>query len=715
MQIRFSGFGDTSKDDLNFLDAYAKIAHSGVRVEGATLWSSLDLSQQQHCSTCTAHDARGHDFLLLSSSTLRMGCKPDKRLRQAHRARGTVSLFVLLCCWNARVYGQTQDEAVNSLPAKVNLRGAGSLTLEPALKADARNTLSREDADPSRGETAGGAVLQSTEAFSAEASSIVNPAKAPPLRPHVAPVTVAFLTILMALATGLGSVPFFFLDMKGRGYGGICNGMACGVMLAASFGLLHEGESYGGAECVVLGVLLGGLFILGSQKYMAQFGEVKLMSLEGVNAHKAVLIVAIMTLHAFGEGAGVGVSFAGPRGLPQGLLVTIAIAVHNIPEGLAVSMVLSSKGVSAKRAMLWSIITSLPQPLVAVPAYMFAETFTKFLPLCMGFAAGCMIWMVFAELLPDGLEETSPTAIAASATISIAFMEALSAGMRNMEQGSAVHGRSPSTPLLWSLLFGVGPAFGGLLVVLAQRVMRFSQAFMMGGAAGLMLALGAVRPFQLLWGSGLPSVTVAIFFGMGAVMFGVVGHWVVGRAAHKKTDEDLEVLKSDGKTLDTPVSKAAMLGVTAILLHAWVEGLVLGVAALLAEGNIGLHMLAPVVLHSLPRGAAIAAIVSALSKSYRGALLSAALSGFAGPAGAVTALVMGLRHFQSLDGMIVLSSGGLVLAAWKYLLPRAWRLDTRRTLMGLLIGAVFGVMSFFGTHVLCLYTFLCVAAPDAVT
>lgn len=60
---------------------------------------------------------------------------------------------------------------------------------------------------------------------------------------------------------------------------------------------------------------------------MAQFGEVKLMSLEGVNARKAALIVAIMTLHAFGEGAGVGVSFAGPRGLPQGLLVTIAIAV----------------------------------------------------------------------------------------------------------------------------------------------------------------------------------------------------------------------------------------------------------------------------------------------------------------------------------------------------------------------------------------------------
>lgn len=42
-------------------------------------------------------------------------------------------------------------------------------------------------------------------------------------------------------------------------------------------------------------------------------------------------------------------------------MVTLAIAVHNIPEGLAVSMVLASRGVSPQKAMLWSVITSLPQ------------------------------------------------------------------------------------------------------------------------------------------------------------------------------------------------------------------------------------------------------------------------------------------------------------------------------------------------------------------
>lgn len=86
-----------------------------------------------------------------------------------------------------------------------------------------------------------------------------------------------------------------------------------------------------------------------------------MLDIKGADANKVILVIGIMTLHSFGEGSGVGVSFAGSKGFSQGLLVTLAIAVHNIPEGLAVSMVLSSRGVSPQNAMLWSVITSLPQ------------------------------------------------------------------------------------------------------------------------------------------------------------------------------------------------------------------------------------------------------------------------------------------------------------------------------------------------------------------
>ena len=89
----------------------------------------------------------------------------------------------------------------------------------------------------------------------------------------------------------------------------------------------------------------------------------------------------------------------------QGVLVTLAIGLHNVPEGLAVASVLVARGVSARQALLWTLVTSAPQPLVALPAFLFVDAFTALLPVALGFAAGCMVWMVFAELLPDALED----------------------------------------------------------------------------------------------------------------------------------------------------------------------------------------------------------------------------------------------------------------------------------------------------------------------
>jgi zinc transporter ZupT len=77
----------------------------------------------------------------------------------------------------------------------------------------------------------------------------------------------------------------------------------------------------------------------------------------------------------------VGVSFSGKGGFSQGVLVTAAIGAHNIPEGMAVATVLVQKGTSPARAVMWAIATSLPQPLLAVPSFIFVETF-QVLPPC---------------------------------------------------------------------------------------------------------------------------------------------------------------------------------------------------------------------------------------------------------------------------------------------------------------------------------------------
>ena len=64
------------------------------------------------------------------------------------------------------------------------------------------------------------------------------------------------LTIFMAAASGLGAVPYFFVHSFSKEYSALASAVACGVMLAASFDLVHEGQPYG-ANLVILGVLSG--------------------------------------------------------------------------------------------------------------------------------------------------------------------------------------------------------------------------------------------------------------------------------------------------------------------------------------------------------------------------------------------------------------------------------------------------------------------------
>lgn len=75
--------------------------------------------------------------------------------------------------------------------------------------------------------------------------------------------------------------------------------------------------------------------------------------------------MGVMLLHSFAEGVSIGVSFGGSERLAS--LITLSLAVHNVPEGLAVSLVLLRKGASLWQAAFWSAMTSLPQPVMAVP------------------------------------------------------------------------------------------------------------------------------------------------------------------------------------------------------------------------------------------------------------------------------------------------------------------------------------------------------------
>jgi zinc transporter ZupT len=198
-------------------------------------------------------------------------------------------------------------------------------------------------------------------------------------------------------------------------------------MLGASTTLVLEGVDRSGWR-TGLGVLLGVLFILvTAERLHARPEDVAVGRLRGEDAVKALLIVAVMTVHSVAEGVGVGAAFA--DGETLGFLIAIAIAVHNIPEGLAISLVLVPRGTSVGTAAGWSIFSSLPQPLLAVPAFLFVDAFRGLLPAALGFAAGAMIWMVVRELLPEALEQASRRVVAVTMLVSFAAMMAFQAAL----------------------------------------------------------------------------------------------------------------------------------------------------------------------------------------------------------------------------------------------------------------------------------------------
>lgn len=517
--------------------------------------------------------------------------------------------------------------------------------------------------------------------------------------------TVALFTLAMAAATGLGAVPFFFVELDPQ-WAGICNGMAAGVMLAASFDLVQEGQEHGTGNWVMVGILAGGIFIWLCKKFLEQYGEVSMLDIKGAEAAKVVLVIGIMTLHSFGEGAGVGVSFAGSKGFSQGILVTLAIAVHNIPEGLAVSMVLASRGVSPQNAMLWSVITSLPQPIVAVPSFICADAFNKFLPFCTGFAAGCMIWMVVAEVLPDAFKEASPSQVASAATLSVAFMEALSTLFQNFSHD---YNSEDASGFFVSLLFGLGPLLGGIVLVSFALAFRFQHALLTSVASGIAFVLGVWRPLQLLLFSKMGFIPLMFLLLMGSAFFHISTSNILKYAGRKRASvNDLSSVTGISVSV---LTLQAFLSCGAVAFHALAEGLALGVAAPKAYG-LGRHMVLPVSLHGLPRGAAVASCIFGATDSWHGSLAAAALIGFVGPVSAIGAILAGI-DYSGLDHLMVFACGGLLPGFWK-IVRRSLRLDMRKSICGLMIGVGLAALCLTCTKLVCLHTPYCNSAPEAV-
>jgi zinc transporter ZupT len=191
--------------------------------------------------------------------------------------------------------------------------------------------------------------------------------------------------------------------------------VAAGMMISASYSLIQEGCTFDDPNdtsdmSVVLrtgiGAAVGLIFINVTEKVLAEYEDLTIGGLGGADAKRALLIFCVMTLHSFSEGVGIGVSFGGVHGSELGVFISASLAVHNIPEGLAMAVTLMPRGTSLLTAMVWSVLTSIPQPLMAVPAYEFVHHFIPVLPAGLGFAGGAMAWVALFELLKEAIEDS---------------------------------------------------------------------------------------------------------------------------------------------------------------------------------------------------------------------------------------------------------------------------------------------------------------------
>jgi ZIP family zinc transporter len=219
-------------------------------------------------------------------------------------------------------------------------------------------------------------------------------------------------SLLAGAATVLGALPILKMGKPTEQQQNLMLGFAAGVMLAASFFSLiipgiEQAQQMGASRIqasatVIAAVLLGAAVLAQLNARVPPFDKLGLgpMGIARGSAHRVWLFVAAITLHNFPEGMAVGVSFGGGD-IPAGTATAAGIALQNIAEGLAVAGALAGVGYSPRTAVWAALASGMVEPVAGLFGVLLVSFAQALLPWGLGFAAGAMIYIVAAEIIPE--------------------------------------------------------------------------------------------------------------------------------------------------------------------------------------------------------------------------------------------------------------------------------------------------------------------------
>lgn len=219
---------------------------------------------------------------------------------------------------------------------------------------------------------------------------------------------VLLYSSLAAGAAALGAVPLRIRERLPVAWIGWANAVAAGFMLGAAYVLMAAGLERGSLVASA-GAALGAAFVLATHR-AAGTETLDLNRLDESSPVYAYQILLVNWLHSASEGVAIGAAMA--VSIPLGIVMAVAIALHNIPEATVLCTVLRGRGLRLPNAAGLAVVTDTSQILLAIVAFALLAAAPRLLSWALGFAVGALIYLVMAELLPQAYRQAGRTTIA---------------------------------------------------------------------------------------------------------------------------------------------------------------------------------------------------------------------------------------------------------------------------------------------------------------